>query len=41
MPIPVMKGYASLKTLPEEQIGDKISRKILVGERAKRATSSR
>ena len=33
MPIPVMKGYASLKTLPEEKIGDKISRKILVGEK--------
>ena len=33
MPIPVMKGYASLKTLPEEKVGDKISRKILVGEK--------
>ena len=25
MPIPVMKGYASLKTLPEEKLGDKVS----------------
>jgi quercetin dioxygenase-like cupin family protein len=33
MPIPVMKGYASLETLPEEKVGDKIRRKILVGER--------
>ncbi len=31
MPIPVMKGYASLKTLPDEKIGDKITREILVG----------
>jgi quercetin dioxygenase-like cupin family protein len=33
MPIPTMKGYASLKDLPEEKIGDKISRRILVGEK--------
>ena len=33
MPVPVMKGYASLKDLPEEKIGDKISRRILVGEK--------
>jgi quercetin dioxygenase-like cupin family protein len=33
MPIPVMKGYASLESLPEEKIGDKISRKILVGDK--------
>jgi len=31
--IPVMIGYASLKDLPEEKVGDKISRKILVGEK--------
>ena len=33
MAIPVMKGYASLDALPEEKIGEKISRRILVGER--------
>ena len=33
MPIPAMKGYASLKELPEEKLGDKINRKILVGEK--------
>jgi quercetin dioxygenase-like cupin family protein len=32
MPIPTMTGYANLKQLPAEQVGDKISRKILVGE---------
>jgi quercetin dioxygenase-like cupin family protein len=31
MAIPVMHGYVSLKELPEEKIGDKISRRILVG----------
>jgi hypothetical protein len=30
MPIPAMKAYASLETLPEERIGDRITRKILV-----------
>jgi hypothetical protein len=33
MPIPAMKGYASLGALPEEKIGDKITRRILVGEK--------
>src|SRR3972149_11751074 len=33
MPVPLMTGYASLKTLPEETTGDKIPRKILVGEK--------
>jgi quercetin dioxygenase-like cupin family protein len=33
MPIPVMSGYAHLKDLPEEKIGDKISRRILVGDK--------
>jgi quercetin dioxygenase-like cupin family protein len=28
-----MKGYASLEALPEEKIGDKITRKVLVGEK--------
>jgi hypothetical protein len=30
MPVPVMKGHASLNELPDETVGDKISRKILV-----------
>src|SRR5207247_2333714 len=33
MSIPVMKGYARLKDLPEEKIGEKITRRILVGEK--------
>jgi len=33
MAIPVMHGYVNLKELPEEKIGDKISRKILVGDK--------
>ena len=33
MPIPVMTGYVSLKDVPEEKIGDKISRRILVGDK--------
>jgi quercetin dioxygenase-like cupin family protein len=33
MAIPVMKGYARLKELPEEKIGEKITRRILVGEK--------
>ena len=33
MPVPVMKGYTNLKDLPEEKIGDKITRRILVGEK--------
>lgn len=33
MSIPVMHGYAKLKELPEEKIGDKIIRRILVGEK--------
>ncbi len=33
MVIPVMKGYAKLTDLPEEKIGDKITRRILVGEK--------
>ena len=33
MSIPVMHGYVNLKELPEEKIGDKISRKILVGDK--------
>jgi len=28
-----MRGYARLRDLPEERIGDKITRRILVGER--------
>jgi len=33
MPIPAMKGFTSLTLLPEEKVGDKITRRILVGER--------
>ena len=33
MPIPVMKGYARLEDLHEERVGDKITRRILVGEK--------
>ena len=33
MDIPIMKGYSSLGALPEEKLGDKITRKILVGEK--------
>jgi quercetin dioxygenase-like cupin family protein len=33
MPVVAMKGYASLAALPEEQIGDKISRRMVVGEK--------
>lgn len=34
MLIPTMTGYASLNELPAEQVGEKISRKIVVGERS-------
>jgi quercetin dioxygenase-like cupin family protein len=33
MAIPTMKGYTSLRALPEERVGDKITRRILVGEK--------
>ena len=33
MSIPVMKGYARLNDLPEEKVGEKITRRILVGEK--------
>jgi quercetin dioxygenase-like cupin family protein len=33
MSIPVMKGFASLRTLQEEKVTDKITRRILVGEK--------
>ena len=33
MPIPVMKGFASLNMLPEEKVTDKITRRVLVGEK--------
>ena len=33
MPVPVMHGYARLRELPEEKIGDKITRRIVVGEK--------
>src|SRR5262249_43507024 len=33
MPVPVMKGFARLSELPEQRIGDKITRRILVGEK--------
>lgn len=33
MAIPVMQGYANLDRLPEERIGDRITRKILVGDK--------
>ena len=33
MAIPVLKGYAKLKDLPEEKVGEKITRRILVGEK--------
>jgi quercetin dioxygenase-like cupin family protein len=33
MPVPVMQGFASLAALPEEQVTDQITRKILVGEK--------
>jgi quercetin dioxygenase-like cupin family protein len=31
--MPVLKGYAALKELPEEKISDKISRRVLAGEK--------
>jgi quercetin dioxygenase-like cupin family protein len=31
--IPVMQGFSSLSTLPEEKVTDKITRRILVGEK--------
>ena len=34
MLIPTMTGYASLNELAAEQVGEKISRKIVVGERS-------
>ena len=33
MSIPVMHGYVNLKELPEEKIGDKITRRIVVGDK--------
>jgi len=33
MAIPVMHGYVNLKELPEEKIGDKITRRIVVGNK--------
>lgn len=33
MTIPVMRGYARLQDLPEEKVGEKITRRILVGEK--------
>jgi quercetin dioxygenase-like cupin family protein len=33
MPIPLMKGFARLDQLPEEKVTDKITRRILVGEK--------
>jgi quercetin dioxygenase-like cupin family protein len=33
MPIPVMKGFTSLNMLPEEKVTDKITRRVLVGEK--------
>jgi quercetin dioxygenase-like cupin family protein len=33
MPIPVMKGFSSLTMLPEEKVTEKITRRILVGEK--------
>ena len=33
MSIPVMRGYARLRELPEEKLGEKITRRILVGEK--------
>jgi quercetin dioxygenase-like cupin family protein len=33
MAITTLKGYASLAQLPEEKIGDKISRRILTGDK--------
>ena len=33
MPIPVMTGYVNLKDVPEETIGDKITRRIVVGDK--------
>ena len=33
MGIPVIKGYTRLQDLPEEKVGDKITRRILVGEK--------
>jgi quercetin dioxygenase-like cupin family protein len=33
MPIPVMQGFSSLHMLPEEKVTDKITRRILVGEK--------
>jgi unsaturated pyranuronate lyase len=33
MPIPIMRGFTSLSMLPEEKVGDKITRRILVGEK--------
>ncbi len=33
MPIPVMTGFSRLDTLPEEKVTDKITRRVLVGEK--------
>ena len=33
MSIPIMKGYARLSELPEEKVGERITRRILVGEK--------
>lgn len=33
MPIPVMKGFTNLNMLPEEKVTDKITRRVLVGEK--------
>jgi len=33
MSIPIMKGYTKLAELPEEKVGEKITRRILVGEK--------
>ncbi len=33
MAVPATKGYTNLKDLPEEKLGDKITRKILVGDK--------
>lgn len=33
MPVPVMKGFAALNSIPEEKVTDRITRRIVTGEK--------
>ena len=33
MPVPVMKGFLNLDRIPEEKVTDKITRRIVTGEK--------